>query len=310
MNVLFDDGIYFDRRLRFEDKDPNLANDYWGRYEPNSEAFRFFSPIDNIWGDFYARDMEEKKYEFSKLSKKKKYERKIGLKERYYLKRIINPKRFNGTVKIDWEKGTIGPIVDLVQLFPPSENIFEDNSVIGVAFNIYERKEFNSLKHKNRNITLYYYLDVRLIVKDIVSFNREKYPITTSNVDVVDINALLAEIWEPRKDLSPPNYDSEFLNNVSPTLVLNKDTIINNRNYKGKDWIDPPLHWKNMPFENPIHWNDFGGDKFFIPEKYWGFNTKSNPKRMVVRIGRKNNRFYLFLHGDQEAGCPIRIPTE
>lgn len=325
MNVLFDDGSTIDRRLRFEDKKQDLTRNYLGRYHPYSEAFQYFKYVDNIWGDFMSRDMEEINYalkqasenypnvDVAKLDSKDPIfdPYKIEFKEKFYLKRIINIKKLDGKTEIEW-KDINTETVDIAALFPPKEQIFYDNHVIGVAFSIYKREVFNSLEEYNRKKTSAYYLDVRLVINGNII--EGDYPTTFNIKKIAPIEVLniINEKWNPRIDLLSPENDKENLYRVGPTLVLNKETIRVNRNYTGSRWNEPPTDWDKMIIENPNNWELNKGKTIeFIPHKYWEFREGNTPApRMVVRIGREGSEYVLFLHGDQEAGCPIRIPTD
>jgi hypothetical protein len=311
MNVLFDDGISFDRKLRYEDKRRNKADEYWGRYDRFSEAFSFFQPIDNVWGDFFARDLEE--IEVSGGSKPKKLE----FKSKYYLRRIINKNTLPIAkgVNVDW-KTLVGDTVDIARLFPKNEEIFENEDVIGVAFDIYKRETFidedkcnlnvvDSIRHKATT----YFLDVRLVVKKPIE--KAKYEsIKDNKIEVIQLTRIITEKWSPREDLLKPDDDTQNLFRVAPTLVLNKETIINNRNYNG-DWNSEPKNWDKNEIENSANWDSEylkdDIDTGFKRDLYW--DVKDGTSKMVVRIGRINERYYLFLHGDHESHNPIRIPS-
>jgi hypothetical protein len=322
MNVLFDDGSTIDRRLRFEDRSPDFVIGYLGRYGPYSEAFQYFRFVDNIWGDFMSRDFEEIRYAREQLGEEgedldenhpKFKAPKVKFKEKYYLKRIINIELLNDPTDITWQSLNT-EVADIAALFPPKEGVFDNDLVVGVAFSIYRREAFNPLGQYNRKKTSDYYLDIRLVVNDVMDIDKANYPTTFKENKIVSIKVseIINEKWNPRKDLLPPENDSENLYRVGPILVLNKETIRNNRNYTGGPWNEP-TDWEKMIVENPNNWEINKGKEeiVFLPHKYWEFEENHPPApKMVVRIGLEGARHILFLHGDQEAGCPIRIPRD
>jgi hypothetical protein len=257
MNVLFDNGLSFDKRLSFED-----AN-------PFSEAFTFFKPIDNIWGDFTYRKLEKNETADSKK-----------VKESYYLRQIKG------------DKINLNPLskaVDLAQIFPQEENLLSHENVLGLAFDIYEKKVLNELSKGSREITSSYFIKLRLVVKK--ELNLRDYPSTLKEeIDQVSLDQLVAE---EHKHFQISNFDLQSMNRISPTLVLNKKTVLGNRNYTA-EWKVKPKGFNNKEFD---------------AERYWGFPSDTKAK-MIVRIGKVEAKYFLYLHGDQEAGCPIRIPIE
>lgn len=179
--------------------------------------------------------------------------------------------------------------------------------MVGVAFGIYRREFFNSTDKPNREKTFAYYLDVRVVVNGNIIEGRYPTTFTEKEIVPIEVSDILKEKWNPRIDLSPPQNDRESLYRVGPTLVLNKDTIVKNRNYTGDKWMEIPENWEKMSMGH-------SGEKSaieFKADKYWEFEGEKPPKsKMVVRIGREASKYVLFLHGDQEAGCPIRIPQD
>jgi hypothetical protein len=309
MNVLFDDGRYIDRRLKYVDENPSADGTELGRYDPHSEAFQFYKYVDNIWGDFQTRDLEERNHandyarkqaeieEITLTEHPEKYEAnrdngKIYFKGYYFLKQIpfihhenhdqsnpILPKGIDLN-NFDWQNLTV---IDIVKLLP--KKILNQEPVIGVAFNIYKRDFFNELNGRvfNREKTTSYYLSVRLVTDGRkIKLPKNDTGNPHNDIIAVKIDDIIRERWNQREDLIPPENDFKSLYRLAPTLVLNKETLLKNRNYNG-DWD-----------------NYQGGRSFVIPEN----------RRLVIRIGQRDNKYILFLHGDKEANCPIRIPQD
>lgn len=291
MNILFDDGLSPDRRLMHHF---NVPNDY----DPNTEAFQFYTPVDEVWGDFETRDKQEEylvnqdpnsgfSYNINNDDKEQqKIDVKNNFKERFYLKHQ--------------ETETI----DLAQYFPPEEKLFEDDSVIGLAFKIIKHEQFNAAYLPNRQKTSSFYLKLAIIIGDEFS-DETKQNISKKNhkgIRVFTINELVLGGWNDFKSSKIIEgtgidicgiYQTEF--QISPILVLNKKAILRNRNYSG-DWNRPPANW-----DSNIEFN---------AKEYWSLDSSVLPNpRMVIRIGRKNSQYILFLHGDKEANDPTGIPS-
>jgi hypothetical protein len=277
MNVLFDDGRYITRVLVHDDQNP---------YEPYSEAFQFYKYVDNVWGDFRTRDLEEVNYSFNNLPPNiydfttnmtvapeaaltaAMNTNNIHFKTHYFLKqipfiRIPAP----ANKRIAWQSLQE---IDIAILLSPailSEPLAQN--AIGVAFSIYMREYFNVIGNavNNREKVTSYYLAVRLVTDGGVA------GILPNGIVTIPANILIQEPCNPREDLIPPENDHNSLYRLAPTLVLNIETILKSRNYPG----------------NP--------------------NSDRNP-HMYIRIGRDCDKYILFLHGEQEATCPIRIPSE
>ncbi|MFN8357940.1 MAG: hypothetical protein U0Y10_25995 [Spirosomataceae bacterium] len=204
MYVLFDDGRSFDRRLRYEDTDP--SGDYLGRYDPSSEAFRFFSPIDNVWGDYRKRDREEDQASFGQVLLEDKD--KSGLDKTYqdvidkYVKygklnpRLIITKGDKGVILAEdqrrkrvydfmrkfnekyYLKYSNGEIIDINAIVRALEiNQLEDAiniGLVGIAFFIIEKKDFTDFR-KTRRSRISYYLEVKLVFEEELKSGESNY---------------------------------------------------------------------------------------------------------------------------------------
>jgi hypothetical protein len=302
MNVLFDDGLYLDRAL---------VHDHNIRHDRYSEAFQFYKPIDNIWGDFVNRDLEEEYYashdgceRILHISHDEREARTLRFKEQYFLKQIPFIEHSINPDSINWQDLTI---IDIFELFP-HYILFRDN-VIGIAFTIYKREIFNinggfcdnrRVAVNNREITSSFYLALRLVTdgREFCDCDEHKTKFLTTddisfliqrNINHIDVGSLINEQWnsltDTYTDLFTPNYDNQNLYRVSPTLVLNKNShIFSSPNYTG-GW--------DANYNTP---------SFVAPPR--------GTRRMVIRIGREHNKYVLFLHGDHETGCPGRIPSD
>jgi hypothetical protein len=296
MNVLFDDGLYLDRALLHKPED---------RYNKYSEAFQFYKPIDKIWGDFQTRDREEERFAHYDGNKEIKdndeiEKRKLEFKDQYFLKQIPFIE-FQQDAKpvikpIDWQNLDT---IDISELF--SFAILNRQDVIGIAFSIYKSENVN-INGKlnipgrkvvnNREITSSFYLALRLVTDGSNGGNDaltqvDRDSLALKKINCIDVNTLIGESWNPRVDFHLPNDDNKILYRIAPTLVLKKRNILNSPNYTGG--------WGKRVYDVV--------DTFVAPIK--------GTKRMVMRIGRENDdKYILFLHGNQETGCPSRIPND
>jgi hypothetical protein len=286
MNVLFDDGLYLDRALVHNPNDP---------YDQYSEAFQFYKPIDNIWGDFQTRDLEEEHFANHELDEKNTNirdisARKVLFKNQYFLKQIPFISARNDPKPNDWQNL---PIIEIDSLF--SHEILGRDNVVGIAFSIYKKERVNTRKDnvvQNREITSSFYLALRLVTDNQKVGNdrltqNERNSLSVKQIDCIDVSILIGESWDSREDLLLPEDDNKGLYRIAPTLVLNKQNILDNPNYNGK--------WEEGEYDKPLMFK----------------SPPDGKKRMVMRIGRENDdKYILFLHGDQETGCPGRIPTD
>jgi hypothetical protein len=316
MNVLFTDGLTINRRLRYIDEISDAQDHYDGRYDEHSEAFQFYKSIDNIWGPFKTRDLEELKYSSglkislkekeydSKTDKEKenlKDDYKVKFKQKYYLKRVIDIDQIKNFHQDDWDKLEE---VDLVKLFPEGE-IFnsEYEDILGVAFDIYVRERFEKPDDiLNREKAITYFLEISLICVNDIDKNmfQKTFHSGTNEIKIRLLKDLLKFTNRPQRDLSRLPFDNESIYHLSPTLVLNKKTIRENRNYTGEGWDSFPDNWDRMP-ECKFHNIENAID-------YWEIDPIKIPKKMIVRIGREGSHYKLFLHGDKEGNTPIELP--
>jgi hypothetical protein len=311
MNVLFDDGKRLGRRLHYIDENPSPNRTNLGKFDPNSEAFQFYKPVDSIWGDFETREKEETDFSKEIVWNPNADKRDIILKDSYFTlnleqnnraenksvyenqtqpirKQILSPSLIYYKEKF-YLKDINENIIDLAKLPDDLFNLFENENILGIAFIILKTVRYNPLEHNNRTVETFYHLDVRIVKENNNPLLIEGLGVgdfTPFIIKEISVKELLQIKPKDILDELPakfPKNDSRVTTTViNPVLVIHKDAISQNRNFTG--------NW-----ETSIDW-DFMGQQ---PPK----------RRMVLRLGIRDSRYVLFLHGDKEANDPTGIPS-
>jgi hypothetical protein len=300
MNVLFEDGKRLGRRLLYDE------TYVLGKFDPNSEAFQFYKPIDSIWGDFETRETEETAFSKEIVWNPEAKNRTAILKgsfanleqndrdanEKIYIeqlqtdrKKILSPALIHYKERF-YLKDINEKVIDLAQL---GIDFFDNERILGVAFILLKTTRFNPLDDNNRTVQNSYHIDVRIVKNDESPLLIEGLSVgdfVKFNLEEISITRLLNETTENILRNLPDDFNEKSprvtTTVINPVLVIHKDAISQNRNFTGK--------WE--------------------PNKEWDFMGGVQPKRrMVLRLGMKNSRYILFLHGDKEANDPTGIPS-